>query len=111
MSNMIINYSKAVYDNKISELESYIKQLEGHRVNLEGYRDKIRNLWDDSEAERYYSNLSEQILAVKNAAQRTTDLKTIYERASAEFAKQKTLTSGLIDDAETAIKALGIAKG
>lgn len=110
MSNMIINYSKTVYDNKISELESYIKQLDGHRANLEGYRDKIRNVWDDSEAERYYSNLSEQILAVKNAAQRTTDLKTIYERASADFAKQKALTSGLIGDSETAIKALGIAK-
>lgn len=110
MENVIINYSKAVYDNKISEFESYIKRLSAHLEMLEGYREKLRNFWDDSEADRYYNVLSEQIRAVRNAMNRTTELKTIYERTSADMAKQKTLTGGLIDEAEAALKMLGISE-
>lgn len=111
MSNMVLNYDKAVYENKISELESYVKRLDAHRVNMENYRNRLKELWDDSESEKYYSILSEQIQAVKNSGERITDLKMLYENASGDITEAKAAMSGLMDDAEAAMKVLNIAKG
>lgn len=106
---MILKYSKAIYDSKISELESYSAQLDTHRSELEGYRERLRDIWNDEQGQRYYELLSDQIRAVKNASSRVTDLRRIYENASADLERQRSVTGDLLDEAKSILDVLNIS--
>lgn len=108
MGNPVINYSKQVYLNKITELEGYGTRLKGHLATLEGLRDRVRTVWDDDAGQEYYDLLSKQIIAVRNANDRIDSLRGIYQEAIGDMTKAGTLIGGDLDDAKSIISMLNI---
>lgn len=46
----MLHYAASVYEDKISELETYNDRLNQHKETLIGLRDRVKNYWDDDVA-------------------------------------------------------------
>ena len=44
---VILKYTKAQYDAKITELQGYLNELKDHREKMVGLREQMYNFWDD----------------------------------------------------------------
>lgn len=104
----MLHYAASVYEDKISELETYNNRLNQHKETLIGLRDRVKNYWDDDAAETYYNTLSTQIRAVNNASERIANLKHIYQEAVDDLSRTKSTVKEAVSDAEQIVKSLGI---
>ena len=105
-----LNYAKNVYDKRVDELNTYYNRLYEHVDRLEELRSQLRNCWDDDNERKYDAILSEQILAVRNAAEKTKEIKQIHEEAVAQFENLNSFGEGVIDGIKNIIGVLNIKK-
>ena len=66
-SGAVFNYTKNLYETRISELERLIARLKEHLSQLEAYRDEMPQFWNDDNARKTGEALDATILSVKNA--------------------------------------------
>jgi prefoldin subunit 5 len=103
----VLKHSKAIYERKINELESFKRRLDAHLEALEGYKGQIMQYWDDEHGQKYYNLLNEQIEAVTRANNRIERLRMIYEQATGDFEGAGSSVDEAIDEFESIIKTLG----
>ena len=106
--SLIIKYTKAQYQAKITELESYSQQLEQHLSRMEGLKEKMFQFWDDPNARTVGQVLNIQIRQVRNATTRTNDLLTFYRTSVEKLDASGGLASGLLEEAMGILTGLGI---
>ena len=63
---VILKYTKAQYDAKITELQGYLNELKDHREKMVGLREQMYNFWDDPNARKAGEALNIQIRQGKN---------------------------------------------
>lgn len=106
--SVIIKYPEHVYARKIQDLEDCIGLLNGHLSTLVDYKNQVRDNWRDAEGLRYFSLLSKEEQAVRNAMHRAESLKTIYSDAKQALNRERTAASDLLGSAEGLLEQLGI---
>ena len=82
----MLHYAASVYEDKISELETYNDRLNQHKETLIGLRDRVKNYWDDDVAETYL----------------------LYQDAVDDLSRTKDTAKETVSDAEQIVKSLGI---
>ena len=78
---LIVKYTKAQYQAKITELEGYYNQLAQHLARMQELKSQMFNFWDDANAQKTGLILSNEIRSVQNAMDRTSDTLTFYKSA------------------------------
>ena len=69
--SLVLKYKKAEYENRINTLKDYLARLTTRLENLENYKEQIKEYWEDENADKLYSSLSEMIRSVKSSIERT----------------------------------------
>lgn len=77
-SNIVLNYNRGYYEQKIAAMESYAKQLEQHLNTLDNLKGKIKDFWQDDDAVTYMKNLAKQINSVRTAQGLVDSLRATY---------------------------------
>ena len=103
---MIIKYTKAVYEQKISTLEGDVKELEGHLNTLEGFKNQIPNFWEGETAAKWVNVIGEEILHVNRAMQECKNLRHTYQGIVDDLSKTTTAIDEVVDDVTAAVKAV-----
>ena len=103
-----LKYTKAQYNAKITELESYQAQLGQHLGRMEGLRNNMYSFWDDANARTAGQMLGIQIRQVRNAMERTADLLTFYKTAVEKLDGANLSGSSMISEAISVLEGLGI---
>lgn len=104
----VLHYSKGVYQNKINEIENFIKRLDDHLVTLRDYRSQIGNFWDDENARQAGKDLDILIRQVTNAQERARDMLGVYNKIVQDLDNANQSTLGLLGEAGDILGALGI---
>ena len=60
-SGFLFRYTKNEYEQRITELESYITELDGHLVDMRSLREQIVQFWDDDNAREVSRELDRTI--------------------------------------------------
>lgn len=81
VNNLICNYAKSVYEERIQKLESAKKKLEGHIDNLDSYKNDIRTIFTGDEADKYTKQLEIEINSVRVAHKRVEEAIAIWKTA------------------------------
>lgn len=92
--SVIINYTTAEYEAKITELEGYYNQLTQHYQRMVALKDKMYTFWDDDNARKTGQILEAKIRLVQTAMDTTQSTLNQYRNAVAELKK----TNGVISD-------------
>lgn len=101
--SIVINYSKAQYTEKITELEGYYAMLQEHLNRMEELKTQMFDFWDDEDARTAAKALQEQIIKVKNQMEYTALTLTNFRTTVAEMDSTKSLVGS---DLEKAISAV-----
>ena len=88
-SNIVLNYNRGYYEQKISAMESYGKQLEQHLNTLDNLKGKIKDFWQDDDAATYLKNLTMQISSVRGAQGLVDSLRTTYTELQQQIKETK----------------------
>ena len=88
-SNIVLNYSRNYYEQKISALENYSRQLEQHLNTLDTLKGKIKDFWKDDDAVTYTKPLNTQIGSVRTAQDMVNTLRATYAGLQQEIKKTK----------------------
>ncbi len=103
---MIIKYTKAVYEQKISTLEGHVKELEGHLNTLEGYKNQISSFWEGETAAKWVNVIGEEILHVRNSMNECNNLRNTYQGIVDDLSKTTTAIDEVVDDVTSAVKVV-----
>lgn len=106
--NIIVRYSKAQYQEKISRLDGCVKKLDTHLSTMEALRDQFKQVWDDDVAMQYYEQIKVQIQAVKNAHEATNRQIDMWQEVIREMEESTANSAKSIEDIRSLIGALGI---
>lgn len=99
---MALHYSKAQYEKKITQLESYAVQINAHLDQLENYKSQIKQVWDDENAVEYMRSISKSIRACRNAVERINNLRDIYRNAMGDMTAVDEGIKEIIEDVNIA---------
>ena len=88
-SNVVLNYNRGYYEQKIAAIESYGRQLEQHLNTLDNLKGKIKDFWQDDDAVTYMKNLAMQINSVRNAQSLVDSLRATYTELQQEIKETK----------------------
>ncbi len=103
---MIIKYTKAVYEQKISTLEGDVKELEGHLNTLEGFKTQISSFWEGETAAKWVTVIGEEINHVRSSMQECNNLRHTYQGIVDDLSKTTTAIDEVVDDVTAAVKAV-----
>ncbi len=104
----MLHYTKKQYEEKITELEGYNTKLEQHLAELEGLKSQIPEFWEDDEGEKALKIIDKSIFQVKSASDRVMNLRILYKGVVDEMDQQKSMASGLLDEAQSLVSNLAI---
>lgn len=101
----IFNYTKDVYEAKVTELTNLIARLQNHWDELENLKDEIPSFWDDDNAKKAND-------AIFLTMERTKDAMDVAQRLLDNF--KETISN--LDNSQTTLgefigDALGILSG
>lgn len=99
-----VNYEKAQYQAKITELEGYNNQLSEHLSRMEELKSRIFDFWDDENGRKAGQALAQQIRHVQSTKDKTTEMINFYKSTIEEIDGVNLNVSGLL---ESAISILG----
>lgn len=103
---VIYNYTKREYEDKIRDLENYVKTLGNLLTDLESRKKELKNFWDDAEGEKYQKTLNDNIRACKTAIFNTnTTIQELRETVSKMDNTAKAVNEA-IDEAANVVSAL-----
>ena len=105
---MMINYTKAQYQAKITELEGQYAQLVQHLERMEELKKQMFDFWNDPNAEKTGEILAIQIRQVKNAMDRTQDLLGFYKSTVEKLDGAGGVVGGLLSQALSILSGTGI---
>lgn len=103
---VILNYSKSVYENKINQLQQLAGELSVHLSTLEGKRNELRNFWDDTQGQKYFDVITEQLHNVRNAIEQVNKMKYTYSDILGGLTTASTTVDSLIEDATFGLKSV-----
>ena len=102
----ILNYSKAEYQAKITELEGYYAQLGQHLERMENLKSEMFNYWNDEAARKAGLILSSEIRSVRSAMDSTSDMMNFYKSAVEKFNGTIASIQDLLDEANFVVGGL-----
>ena len=105
---VILKYTKAQYDAKITELQGYLNELKDHREKMVGLREQMYNFWDDPNARKAGEALNIQIRQGDNSMARTNDMLIFYQKSVEKLGGADSAVSGLLGDAISILGSLGV---
>lgn len=105
---VILNYTKAQYQQKINSLKTRLVNLENHLDKLETYKNQVQDFWDDDRGREVYTLLSQEIRTVTNAHTRVNDLVLEYEKMVNDLDAQNNLLKTDIGEALDLVNKIGI---
>lgn len=97
--SIMVKYSQAQYQAKITELEGYIAQLQQHLDTMKELREKMFQFWDDDNARLTGDVLNIQIKSVQSAMDRATDMLIFYKSTVEKMSGANLSISGMLADA------------
>lgn len=97
-SNIVLNYSRSYYEQKITALENYSRQLEQHLNTLDTLKGKIKDFWKDDDAITYMKTLNAQIGSVRRAQDMVNNLRATYAGLQHEIKKTQAKVTIDIED-------------
>ncbi|MCD7819601.1 MAG: hypothetical protein LUH07_11210 [Lachnospiraceae bacterium] len=103
MAGYVIKYKASVYQSKINSLESCTSQLSSHLDTLESYKEQLTTFWDDEQAAKYVTQITDQILKVRHAMNEVADLKRVYQETIDKMSGGATVVDDIIDDVDRAV--------
>ena len=103
---LIVKYTRGVYEEKINRLEAQQTQLVNHLNNLENYRLQMRAFWQDDQGDNYGRVIEENIKKVTTALKQVTDLKEIFNQVVEGLEETQEEMNELVDVAMQAIGAI-----
>lgn len=106
--SIMVSYTKAQYEAKITELDGYRKMLENHYQTMDGLRSKIAEFWDDENARTAAQALQIQMRQVRNAMDRTDDMLTFYRSSVQKLDGANLGVGSMLQDALGVLGGLGI---
>ena len=95
---VIIKYTKAQYNAKITTLEGYHAQLATHLSRMEALREKMFSFWDDENARTVGKILNLEIKNVRNSMDTTQELLTFYKSAVEKLEGSNIQISDILGD-------------
>ena len=98
---ILIKYSKSVYQAKINQLNAYLTQLNAHLQTLETYRDQLGQFWADEDAREYSTTITTSIISVRQAANRVNELQLLYTGIVDQLTKSSTVVDTLLESAKS----------
>lgn len=107
ISGLILNYSKKQYVEKIEQLEGYLQKLNLHLAEMESLQGKIKNFWNDDNANRAAQLLGLEIEAVKGAMKTTQETINFYRATVESFDETKKKVDEKFDAAFSILNNLG----
>lgn len=96
---LTINYTKAQYQAKITELEGYYNQLNQHLARMQELKAEMFNFWNDENAQKTGQLLAIEIRKVQSAMDRTSDTLTFYKSAVEKLDGSNLSAGDLLDAA------------
>ena len=105
VSGYMFNYTKSVYEAKISELEGLISRLNEHLTTMENLRSQLPHFWDDENAQKTCKALDDTITRTKQEMATAESLTRIYRATVDSLDRSKDKVKNLVDD------ALGLLRG
>lgn len=105
-SGIVLNYSKAQYNEKITELESYYSMLETHLSRMEELKSQMYEFWNDEDARNAARALQEQIDRVKTQMLHTSLTLTSFRTTVTEMDSTKSLVGSDLEKAISAVTSL-----
>ena len=106
--SIVVNYTKAQYVAKITELEGYYRSLESHLARMEELKSQMFNFWDDENARKTGEILAIEIRQVRNAMTRTSDLLTFFKSTVEKLDGANLNVGNVLSDALGILGGLGI---
>jgi len=106
--SVMVNYTAAQYQAKITELEGYYSQLENHLSTMENLKNSMFDFWNDANAQEAGQSLAAEIRQVRNAMDRTSDMLTFYKSAVEKLDGANINVTSLLQDALSLLSGLGI---
>ena len=97
--SLLIKYTKAQYQAKITELEGYYQQLEQHLTRMQDLKGQIFSFWNDANAQKTGQILAAQIRNVQTCMDRTNDTLIFYKAAIEKLDGADLSVSDLLDEA------------
>jgi prefoldin subunit 5 len=106
--DLILNYSKDVYEEKISKLKVYVSKLNTHLNNLEKYKEEVRGFWTDGESlEGYLMKIQRNIIKIKNAITDTENMIKMYQEIIDDQLGLSSKLVGIVGDIGEALDVFG----
>ena len=106
--SFMINYTKAQYEAKVSELEGYYSQLSDHLSKMEDLKNRMYQFWDDENARTTGKMLEIEIRQVRNSMERTKDILNFYKSSIAKLDSSNSAINNTLQEAISILTGLGI---
>ncbi len=84
--SLILNWDKAQFDNKVSELEKYATRLKEKESSLEALKNQVATVMNDEQGNECSSLLNVCLLNVQSMKERTSHMIDVYKESSNNFA-------------------------
>ncbi len=91
---IVLKYTAAVYEAKISTFESLDAQLNQHLATLEALRDRVSQFWQGEQTAQYVAAIRKAIVKVQKAS---ADIKKL-SREYTEIINEQKRVGGVVDD-------------
>lgn len=104
----MLKYTKHEYESKITELEGYNNRLNQHLEALAGLKAQIPGFWNDAKATKTVEALNSAIVKVKQASERTANLRKTYQQVVDDMERQDQQVDSTLDKAINLLKGLDI---
>lgn len=98
-SDLIFDYTKSKYEDKVSKLEGLIAQLKTHQTTLEDLKSRIPSFWEDELANKTVATLNLTLQDVARKMETAKDLVVIFKETINELDGSKENLSSKLDDA------------
>lgn len=110
--NLLLNYTRNQYQEKIDQLESCKTRLDAHLAQLEAYQQQLYNFWTGENAEEYFAMIGVQIMAVRSAQTRVETTLQNWQEVVDKMEHTKETVSELTGGATNVLKDLAsLGKG
>lgn len=103
---LIVKYSQAQYQAKITELEGYYNQLSQHLATMQDLKNQMYTFWEDENAQKAGQVLAEEIRHVTTTMDRTHETIAFYKSSIEKLDGVNVDVGGLFQDALSVLGTL-----
>lgn len=103
--DLIFNYSKKQYTDKIAELSAIIDRLHKHLTELENLRAEINSFWKDAGNSEAVMALDKTIAITEQRTNYAKSLMNVFEKTVADMDQSQSALDAALDAAKTILGA------